>query len=409
MPLLRPAAFAAVKSTVRKTQGNYQMPICNTASGLIALKAVSGEACRSGFTAGRIDGGRNCRNRGKCGLSLIFQPLSFRFFVAIPMQSFARSFATLATCVLALAAAPAAQAQSFPSKPIRIIVPFGAGGIADITARTVAQRMSETLGQQVIIDNRPGAGGIVAGEAVARAEPDGHTLLLMSNGTAVSAGLFKSLPFDPVKDFAPVATLGFFDIALITGNESRHKSLAELIAYARANPGKLNIGTINVGSTQNLAGELFKSAAGIDAQIVPFKGTPALITALRGGEIDTAVEILGPVMPQISAKAVRVLAVMGEKRHDGLPEVPTVREAGIAGFNVASWNALAAPAKTPREVLARLNRETVAAVNTPAVRQRLKELGVDARAGSPEQLHDLLVAEIRRWTEVIKRAKIETQ
>ena len=325
------------------------------------------------------------------------------------MKPFAKSLATIATCVLALAAAPAAQAQAFPSKPIRIIVPFGAGGIADITARTVAQRMSETLGQQVIIDNRPGAGGIVAGEAVAKAEPDGHTLLLMSNGTAVSAGLFKSLPFDPVKDFAPVATLGFFDIALITGNESRHKSLAELITYARANSGKLNIGTINVGSTQNLAGELFKSAAGIDAQIVPFKGTPALITALRGGEIDIAVEILGPVMPQISAKAVRVLAVMGEKRHDGLPEVPTVREAGIAGFNVASWNALAAPAKTPREVLARLNRETVAAVSTPAVRQRLKELGVDARAGSPEQLHELLVAEIRRWTEVIKRAKIETQ
>ena len=325
------------------------------------------------------------------------------------MKQFAKSLATLAVSALGLGTALAALAQVFPSKPIRIIVPFGAGGIADITARTVAQRMSETLGQQVIIDNRPGAGGIVAGEAVAKAEPDGHTLLLMSNGTAVSAGLFKSLPFDPVKDFAPVATLGFFDIALITGNESRHKSLAELIAYARANSGKLNIGTINVGSTQNLAGELFKSAAGIDAQIVPFKGTPALITALRGGEIEIAVEILGPVMPQISAKAVRVLAVMGEKRHDGLPDVPTVREAGIAGFNVASWNALAAPAKTPREVLARLNRETVAAVNTPAVRQRLKELGVDARAGSPEQLHELLVAEIKRWTDVIKHAKIEKQ
>ncbi len=313
---------------------------------------------------------------------------------------------------LALAAssfAGLAAAQAFPTKPIRIIVPFGAGGIADITARTVAQRMSETLGQQVLVDNRPSAGGIVASEAVAKALPDGYTLLLMSNGTAVSAGLFKVLPFDPVKDFATVSTLGFFDIALVTGTESRFKTLAELIAFGRANPGKLNIGTINVGSTQNLAGELFKSSAGIDAQIVPFKGTPALITALRGGEIDVAVEILGPVMSQISAKAVRVLAVMGDRRFDGLPEVPTVREAGIANFNVASWNALAAPAKTPPDVIARLNKEVAAAVNTPAVRQRLKELGVDARAGTPEQLNELLMSEIKRWTEVINRARIEKQ
>jgi tripartite-type tricarboxylate transporter receptor subunit TctC len=318
-------------------------------------------------------------------------------------------FAKIFIATLAFLAAPLAQAQAYPSKPIRLIVPFGAGGVADITARTVAQRMSETLGQQVIVDNRPSAGGIVASEAVAKAEPDGYTLLLMSNGTAVSAGLFKTLPFDPVKDFAPVSTLGFFDIALITGNESRHKSLKDLITYAKANPGKLNIGTINVGSTQNLAGELFKTSAGVDAQIVPFKGTPNLITALRGGEIDVAVEILGPVMSQISAKAVRVLAVMGEKRADGLPQVPTVRESGIANFNVASWNALAAPARTPREVLARLNKEAVAAVNTPAVKQRLKELGVEARAGSPEQLRDLLAGEIKRWAEVINRAKIEKQ
>jgi len=330
-------------------------------------------------------------------------------FEVIPMNPCTRILLSALTCVLALGTGTAAYAQAFPSKPIRIIVPFGAGGIADITARTVAQRMSETLGQQVIVDNRPSAGGIVASEAVAKADPDGHTLLLMSNGTAVSAGLFKSLPFDPVKDFAPVATLGFFDIAILTGTESRHKTLAELIAFGKANPGKLNVGTINVGSTQNLAGELFKSSSAIDAQIVPFKGTPALITALRGGEIDIAVEILGPVMSQINAKAVRVLAVMGEKRYDGLPDVPTVREAGIAGFNVASWNALAAPAKTPRDVLARLNKEAVAAVNTPAVRQRLKELGVEARAGSPDQLQELLGSEIKRWTDVINRAKIEKQ
>jgi len=298
-------------------------------------------------------------------------------------------------------------AEGYPSKPIKIIVPFGAGGIADFTARTVAQKMSESLGQQVIIDNRPSAGGIIASDAVAKAEPDGYTLLLMSNGSAVSAGLFKSLPFDTVKDFAPISTLGFFDVALITGNDSRFKTLDELVAYAKANPGKLNIGTINVGSTQNLAGELFKSSAGIDGLIIPFGGTPLLITALRGGEIDVAVEILGPVMPQISSKAVRVLALMGDRRFESMPDVPTVQESGIPNFNVASWNALALPAKTPRDIILHLNREVSAALNAPTVKRRLAAMGVDARASTPEQLQHLLAGQIKRWSEVIRQAKIE--
>jgi tripartite-type tricarboxylate transporter receptor subunit TctC len=302
-----------------------------------------------------------------------------------------------------------ASAQGYPGKPVKIVVPFGAGGVADITARTVAQKMSESLGQPVIIDNRPGAGGIVATDTVAKARPDGYTLLLMSNGNAVSTGLFTTLPFDTVKDFAPISTLGFFDIAIVTGNGSRFKTLGELLAYAKANPGKLNVGTISVGSTQNLAAELFKTRAGMDAQIIAYKGTPALITALRSGEIDLAVEILGPVMSQISAKAIRVLAVMGEKRFPLLPEVPTVRESGIRDFNVASWNALAAPAGTPKNILEKLNKEVNAAVQAPSVQKRLAELGVDARAGTPEQLRDLLGSEIKRWNEVITRANIERQ
>ena len=168
----------------------------------------------------------------------------------------------LASCALS------AQAQSFPAKPLRIVVPFGAGGVADLTARTVAQKMSEGLGQSVVIDNRPGAGGIVAAEMVAKAEPDGYTLLLMSNANAVSAGLFKTLPFDPVKDFTPVSLMGTFDLAIVTSADSRFHTLPELLAWAKANPGKLNIGSINIGSTQHLAAELFKSTAGIDAQVV---------------------------------------------------------------------------------------------------------------------------------------------
>ncbi|MES2954755.1 MAG: tripartite tricarboxylate transporter substrate binding protein [Pseudomonadota bacterium] len=320
------------------------------------------------------------------------------------------TFQRLASGLLAsLLLASLAGAQTFPNKPVKIVVPFGAGGVADLTARTVAQKLSESLGQPVVIDNKPGAGGVVAGDAVAKAEPDGHTLLLMSNGTAVSAGLFKSLPFDTVRDFAPVSTLGFFDIAILTPADSKFKTLAELLAFAKANPGKLNLGSINIGSTQNLAAELFKTSAGADMQIVPFNGTPAVITALRGGQIDAAVEILGPVLPQVKANALRVLAVTGDKRAAVLPDVPTAKESGLPTFVASSWNALAAPAKTPKEVIARLNKDINAAVNSPEVKKKLADLNVEARASSPEQAAALLASETKRWGDVIVRAKIPTQ
>ena len=302
-----------------------------------------------------------------------------------------------------------APAQSFPAKPIRIVVPFGPGGIADLTARAVANKLGAGLKQSVIIDNKPGAGGVVAGESVAKAAPDGHTLLLMSNGTAVSAGLFKSLPFDAEKDFAPIITLGFFDIAVLAADNSRFKSMQELLAFAKANPGKLNIGTINVGSTQHLAAELLKTSAGVDFQVVPFNGSPAVLTALRGGTVDAAVEILGPMMGQIASKAVRPLAVMGAKRAPGLADVSTVAESGVAGFNATSWNALAAPARTPPEVIALLNREANKALGLADLRKQLADLNVSPAGGTPEQLRDLLASETRRWSDVIVRAKVPRQ
>ncbi len=303
----------------------------------------------------------------------------------------------------------AAQAQTFPARAIRIVVPFGAGGVADLTARAVAQKLGESLGQAVVIDNKPGAGGVVAGDAVAKAEPDGHTLLLMSNGTAVSAGLFKSLPFDAVRDFAPVSTLASFDIAIVAAADSRFRTIGDLLAFARANPGRLNLGSINIGSTQNLVAELFKTASGADLQIVPFNGTPALVTALRGGQIDAAVEILGPVMAQVDAKALRVLVVTGSQRSSVVPEIPTARESGLPALVASSRNALAAPAKTPPAVIARLNKDIVAAVNAPDVRKKLQALHVEAQTSSPEQAAELLAGEIKRWGEVITRAKIPTQ
>lgn len=303
------------------------------------------------------------------------------------------------------------QAQTFPTKALKIVVPNAAGGAADITARTVAQKMAAALGQGVVIENKPSAGGIVAGEQVARAEADGHTLLLVSSGTAVSAALFKSLPFDTLKDFAPVSMLATFDLALAVSEGGRFKSLADLLAYARANPGKLNIGTTQVGTTQNLAAELFKASAGIEGQVVPFNGTPPVITALRGGEIDVMVDILGPLMPQITSKALRPVAVLGAKRTAQLPDVPAVSEAGgpLAGFNVSSWNGLAVPARTPAAVVERLSREVQAALAQPDVQKRLLDLNLVAQGSTPAQLGEHLASDIRRWNDVIARARIARQ
>ncbi len=313
-------------------------------------------------------------------------------------------------CAVSGLGTQALQAQTFPSKPLRIVVPFGAGGIADLTARAVGQKLSEQLAQPVVIDNRPGAGGVVAGEIVAKAEPDGHTLLLMSNATAVSAGMFKALPYNTRTDFAPVSLLGLFDMAVVVPENSPHKTLGDLIAYGRANPGKLNIATINIGSTQNLAAELLRAQANLIAQIVPYNGTPAVLNALRGGQVDMAVEILGPLKPQINAKAVRLLGVMGEQRPRDLPNVPTLRELpGLSNFNVSSWNALAAPGKTPKAVLERLSAEVGKALAQPDMVKRLGDLGIQARASTPSQLGQLLDREIARWGEVIQKAGIAQQ
>ncbi len=310
---------------------------------------------------------------------------------------------------LAAAVAPLAWGQGFPSRPLKIVVPFGAGGVADLTARTVAQKLGAALGQPVVVENKPGAGGVGASDTVAKSAPDGHTLLLMSNASAVSATLFKSLPYDTVRDFTPVSTLGFFDIAVVTAADSKYKTLAELLVYARTHPGQLNVGSINIGSTQNLAAELFKAHAGAELQIVPFNGTPAVVNALRGGQIDAAVEIVAPLMGQIRGGALRALAVTSEQRSALLPEVPTTREAGLPGYLASSWNGLAVPAATPREVVARLHREIQAALADPDVNRRLRELNIEPRGMTPEQAQAFLQAEIRRWGEVIVRAAIPRQ
>ena len=306
--------------------------------------------------------------------------------------------------------AGAVRAQgTFPIKPITLIVPFAPGGVADLTARAVAEPMARSLGQSIVVDNRPSAGSIVASQAVARAAPDGHTLLLMSNSNALSVSLFKKLPYDTVRDFAPVGLLGVFDIGLFVPAGSRFSRLQDLIAHAKANPGKLTIATISAGSTQHLAAEMFKREAGIDALVVPYKGTPAVVSALRGGEADVAFEILAPVLGQVSGGVLRALAVSSDKRNPALPQVPTVQESGVLRYAVASWNALAAPAGTPAAVIARLNQAAREAVATPAVQQRLGALGVRLSSGTPAQLSELLRSEIAHWGTVIRTAGIQPE
>jgi tripartite-type tricarboxylate transporter receptor subunit TctC len=314
--------------------------------------------------------------------------------------------AGLAAALPGFAQAPPSR---FPERPITLLVPFGPGGIADLTARAVAEQMARTLGVAVIVDNKPSAGSIVASQAAASARPDGHTLLLMSNGNAVSVGLFKKLPYDTQKDFAPITTLGYFDLGIFVNASSRFATLRDAVAYAKANPGKLNVATITPGSTQHLAAKLFETVAGIDVVSVPYKGSPAVLQALRAGEADLAFEILGPMVSQVSGGAVRALAVSSSQRKPALPDVPTVAQAGVAGYDVASWNALAAPAGTPPEVIERLGRAAREAVASPAVREKLGKLGVRVQASTPAEVQALLGSEIKRWGDVIRKAGIEPE
>ena len=301
------------------------------------------------------------------------------------------------------------RAQTYPTKAVQIVVPFAAGGTADVTVRVIAQKLSERMGQPFVVENKPGAGGIVATQTVAQAKPDGHTLLLVSNGTAVSVSLFTSLPYDPVKAFAPVSTLGFFSLAIVTRNDSSLTSLKDFVAAAKSESTNFNVATINIGSTQHLAAELFKSTAGLEFTVVPYKSSPDVVRALEAKDVQVAFEILSPLMPHIKSGKLKPLAVTSERRFAGLPNVPTVMESGFPGYSVSSWNGIAAPAGTPRAIIERLNSEINAVVAMPDVKQKLLELGVEARAGSPEALKQLLAGEIEKWKAVVERAKIEKQ
>ena len=318
-------------------------------------------------------------------------------------------FISLALAVSAALLPGISGAQSWPQKPVRIVLPFGAGGVADIVTRTIAPKLSDSLGQQIVVENMPGAGGIRASETVAHATPDGYTLLLLTNGNAVSKALFKKLPYDPETDFEMISTVGFFSMVIVTRADGNLKTLKDALSYAKANPGKMNIATITPGGTQHLAGELFRSMAGIDALVVPHKTTGEVIISTRQGATDLAVDFIAPLIAAIKSGQLRALAVTAGKRFPGLPDVPTVIEAGVPGYDVASWNALAAPAKTPQAVIEKVHGALVKALAAPDVQKRFAELGVEGRSSTPKELADFYASETKRWTAVVERAKIPKQ
>jgi tripartite-type tricarboxylate transporter receptor subunit TctC len=281
--------------------------------------------------------------------------------------------------------------------------------VADITTRTFAPKLAEALGQNVIVENMPGAGGIRASETVAHADPDGYTLLLLTNGNAVSKALFKKLPYDPLTDFAMISTVGFFSMAVVTGPNSKFKTLQDFIAAAKANPGKLNVGTITPGGTQHLAAELLLSMADVKALVVPHKTTGEVIIAARNGGVDAAVDFITPTLSAIKGGQLRALAVTAGTRQPQLPDVPTAQEAGVKGYDVASWNALAAPAKTPQAILDKLHDAVEKALADPAVKKRFGELGVEPRPSSPQELKAFYASEAERWTKVVEAAGIPKQ
>ena len=312
-------------------------------------------------------------------------------------------------CALPAGIGPSQAQTKYPERPVRIIVPYGAGGVADVTTRLVAQKVSEAMGQTFVIENRPGAGGIVGAKAVLASPPDGYTLFLAGNGSAISESLFKSLPFNVVRDFTPVSPLAEFEMLLATKADSQLDTVAKIVAYAKANPGKLNFGTIAIGSTQHLSAELFKMATGVQAPIVIYKTTPELVTAILRGDVDVGFDYHAAFGPSIANKQFKVIATSGEQRAPQLPAVPTVKESGYPDFVVTSWNAFYGPAGLPKDIVSKLNEQVVAALKTPDIQKRMEDLGIQPMIGSPEFLNERMKSDIAKWAKVIEAAGVEKQ
>jgi tripartite-type tricarboxylate transporter receptor subunit TctC len=304
-----------------------------------------------------------------------------------------------------LAAACAWASAAYPDKPIRLIVPFSAGGAADVMARSMGQRLSDALGQPVLIDNRGGAGGTIAAETVAKAAPDGYTLLFGTTGTqAIDVAMYPKLPYDPVKDFAPISLTHVNPRVLVVAPALGVRSVAELIALARRKPGELTYGSAGIGSTGHLSGALFDSMAGVEMRHIPYKGSAPLLTDMLAGRIDLTFDSYPVYEEHLKRGTVKALGVTSMKRMTVLPGVPTLDESGLKGYDLSNWLGVLAPAGTPRPVIATLNAALVKVMGDPAHRGQLAALGIEATATTPEAFADLIRADIPKWAALVKRA-----
>ncbi|HEY8579712.1 MAG TPA: tripartite tricarboxylate transporter substrate binding protein [Beijerinckiaceae bacterium] len=320
-----------------------------------------------------------------------------------------RPILALALATLAALGASPARAQqpsAWPDRPIRVIVPFAAGGAVDALARVVGAKLQESLKQPVIVENRPGAGGNIATDAVAKAAPDGYTMLLTTNGHAISPSLYKSLPFDPIGDFAPVTQVISSSLLLVANPKLPAKTLPELLALARQKPGALNYGSTGVGNPLHLTMEMLKREAKVDILMVPFRGDAPLNQALVQGDVEMAVVPLSTARPQVEAGTLRAIAVTGEKRSPAMPDVPTVAEQGVPGFASSSWQGLFYPAKTPREIVVRVQQEVAKAMQDPDVLKRLSAFGVDPVASTPDAFAAKVKSDVAAFAKIVEQAKI---
>ncbi len=294
-------------------------------------------------------------------------------------------------------------AQSYPAKPIRFVVPYPPGGASDVTARIIGQKLTEAWGQPVVIENRPGANGNIAAEQVAKAPADGYTILMGNVGpNAISPGLYPNLPYDPVTSFAPVTLTTTVPIVLLVSPSLPVKNVKELIAYAKANPNKVNFASAGNGSSNHLTGELFKSTAGIDIVHVPYKGDAPALTDLMGGQISMMFTTVVAAMPHIKSGRLQALAVASGKRIAAMPNLPTVAESGVPGFDSSSWGGILLPAGTPKEIVAKMHAAVKTILAMPDVKVRLNDLGTEIVGNTPEEFSAYIKSETAKWGKVIK-------
>src|SRR5580698_2912765 len=313
------------------------------------------------------------------------------------------------TAVIAIPAGGALAAADYPTKPVRVFVPYGPGGVGDLTMRLLADKLGDQLKQQFVIENRPGAGGIVSATQVLRAAADGYTLGEIGNGQSISASLFNKLPFDVLKDFTSVSVAASFEMLLAVPGNSPYKSLKDIVDAARKNPGKLNLGAINPGSTQNLSAHLFQQVTEAQFTVVTYRTTPELVTALLRGDVDLGFDYYAGFIGEIAGEKLRILATSGEERDPLLKDIPTAKESGFPQYVVTSWNGVAGPAGLPPEIVQTLNLQINRALAAPDLQEKARGLGLDARASTPQQMRDRMAADIAKWRAVIDKAGIPKQ